>query len=198
LLLVLAAGMISRASSGHFETWYALRLLAGGAALAVYWPRLRGLDWRFSWRAAAAGVAVFALWLWASRLLLPREDMPAGLAAMSASSRALWIAGRVATALVVVPFAEELAYRGYLLRRLVAADFESVPFAAVGWIPVLVTAIAYGILNGPLWAAGIAAGIVFALLLTRTRRMGEAVAAHVIANALLCAAVLLWHQWQLW
>jgi exosortase E/protease (VPEID-CTERM system) len=197
-LLVLAAGMISRASSGRFETWYALRLLAGGAALAAYWPRLRVLDWRFSWRAGAAGVAVFALWLWASRLLLHPQSMPAALAAMSASSRALWIAGRIATAVLVAPLAEELAYRGYLLRRLVAADFESVSFADVGWIPVLVTAAAYGILNGPLWSAGIAAGIVFALLLTRTRRMGEAVAAHVFANALLCAAVLLWHQWQLW
>lgn len=197
-LLVLAAGMISRASSGRFETWYALRLLAGGAALAVYWPRLRGLDWRFSWRAGAAGAAVFALWLWAGRLLLPPQSMPAALAAMSASSRALWIGGRVATAVLVAPLAEELAYRGYLLRRLVAADFESVSFGDVGWIPVLVSAAVYGILNGPLWSAGIAAGIVFALLLTRTRRMGEAVAAHVFANALLCAAVLVWQQWQLW
>lgn len=197
-LLVLAAGMISRASSGRFETWYALRLLAGGAALAVYWPRLRGLDWRFSWRAGAAGMAVFALWLWAGHLLLLRQSMPAALAAMSASSRALWIAGRVATAILVVPLAEELAYRGYLLRRLVSADFESVSFANIGWIPVLITAAAYGILNGPLWSAGIAAGIVFAMLLIRTRRIGEAVAAHVFANALLCAAVLLWHQWQLW
>ncbi len=197
-LLVLAAGMLSRASSGRFETWYALRLLAGGAALAVYWPRLRGLDWRFSWRAGAAGGAVCALWLGASHLLLPPQTMPAALVAMSASSRALWIAGRIATAVLVVPLAEELAYRGYLLRRLVAADFESVSFADIGWIPVLVTAIAYGILTGPLWPAGMAAGIVFAMLLTRTRRMGEAVAAHVLANALLCAAVLLWQQWQLW
>ena len=127
-----------------------------------------------------------------------RQSMPAALAAMSASSRALWIAGRVATAILVVPLAEELAYRGYLLRRLVSADFESVSFATIGWIPVLITAAAYGILNGPLWSAGIAAGIVFAMLLIRTRRIGEAVAAHVFANALLCAAVLLWHQWQLW
>jgi CAAX prenyl protease-like protein len=97
-----------------------------------------------------------------------------------------------------VPLAEELAYRGYFLRRLVAADFDSVSFADVGWIPVLVTAVAYGILSGPLWSAGIAAGIVFALLLTRTRRMGEAVAAHAFANALLCAAALLGSQWQLW
>jgi CAAX prenyl protease-like protein len=197
-LLVLAAGMISRASSGQFETWYALRLLAGGAALAVCWPRLGGLDWRFSWRAAAAGVAVFGLWLLASHFLLTRHGMPAGLAAMAAPDRALWITGRVATAILVLPLAEELAYRGYLLRRLVAADFDSVPFAAVGWLPVLVSAIAYGILGGAAWPAGIAAGVVFAMLLIRTRRIGEAVAAHALVNALLGAAVLFGHQWQLW
>ncbi len=196
-LAVLAAGMMSRAISGHFETWYALRLLAGGAALAVYWPRLGALDWRFSWRAAAAGLTVFGLWLGASRLLLPAQALPATLAAMSAASRALWIAGYVATAGIALPLAEELAYRGYLLRRLVAADFESVSFAAVGWIPLLATSLVYGILAGPLWPAGIAAGIVFALLLIRTRRMGEAVAAHIVTNTLLGAAVLLWHQWQL-
>lgn len=198
LLAVLAAGMISRASSGRFESWYALRLLAGGTALAVYWPRLGGLDWRFSWRAAAAGVMVFGLWLGASHLLLPAQGMPAALGAMSAADRALWIAGRVASAVLVLPLAEELAYRGYLLRRLVAGDFESVSFAAVGWIPVLVTALANGILDGALWPAGIAAGIVFAMLLVRTRRMGEAVAAHIVVSALCGVSVLLWHQWQLW
>ncbi len=197
-LAVLAAAMISRASSGRFETWYALRLLAGGAALAVCWPRLRGVDWRFSWRTAAAGVVVFGLWLGASRFLLPSQGMPAALAAMSAPGRVLWIIGRVATAVLVLPLAEELAYRGYLLRRLVAADFEAVSFAAVGWIPVLVTALASGVLDGALWLPGIAAGIVFAALLIRTRRLGEAVAAHALANALICASVLVCRQWQLW
>jgi exosortase E/protease (VPEID-CTERM system) len=197
-LAVLAAGMVSRASSGRFETWYALRLLAGGAALAICWPRLRSLDWRFSWRGAAVGVAVFAMWLGASDLLLPRQAMPAGLAAMSAAGRALWIASRLASALIVTPLVEELAYRGYLLRRLVAADFESVPYAGIGWVAVLVSALAFGVVHGALWLPGTAAGIMFAKLLTRTGRMGEAVTAHGVANALIGAAVLLWHQWQLW
>lgn len=196
-LAVLAAGMISRASSGHFETWYALRLLAGGAALAAYWPRLRSLDWRFSWRAAALGLLVSATWLAAGHFILPARAMPAGLAAMSIAMRTLWLAGYVTTAIVVLPLAEELAYRGYLLRRLVAADFESVSFAAVGWLPLLASALASGILAGALWLPGVAAGIVFGALVIRTRRLGEAVAAHVIANVLLCAAVLVWHQWQL-
>ena len=195
-LAVLAAGMISRAGSGRFEIWYALRLFAGGAALAVYGPRLRDLDWRFSWRAPAAGVAVFGLWLGASRFLLPAQAIPASLAAMPVAARACWLAGYVATAIAVLPLAEELAYRGYLLRRLAAAEFESVSFGAVGWLPLLVTALAGGILAGPLWLPGIGAGIIYGALVIRTRRLGEAVAAHAIANALLCAAVIFWRQWQ--
>ncbi|HEV2268379.1 MAG TPA: exosortase E/protease, VPEID-CTERM system [Steroidobacteraceae bacterium] len=198
LLAVLAAGMISRSGSGRFETWYALRLLAGGAALAIYWPRLGTLDWRFSWRAAVAGLGIFGLWLGASLLLLPAQKMPAALAAMSTLHRVLWVAGRVATAVVVLPLVEELAYRGYLLRRLVAADFEAVSFTAVGWIALLVTSLAFGLLGGALWPAGIAAGIVLGALLIRTGRIGEAAAAHIVANILLCATVLLGHQWQLW
>jgi len=58
-------------------------------------------------------------------------------------------------------------HHGYLLRRPVAADFESVSFAAVGWIPVLVSAAAYSLLDGPLWPTGMAPGLVFAMLLIR-------------------------------
>jgi exosortase E/protease (VPEID-CTERM system) len=198
LLAVLAAGMISRASSGRFETWYALRLLAGGAALAFCLPRVRGLDWRFSWRGVAAGLGVFCLWLAAGRFLTASPSLPAGLAAMSGAARELWIATRVATAVLVLPLTEELAYRGYLLRRLVASDFESVSFASIGWAPLLTGAVASALLDGPLWLPGIGAGIVYGLLLTRTRRMGEAVAAHVTASVLISAAVLLGAQWQLW
>jgi exosortase E/protease (VPEID-CTERM system) len=197
-LAVLAAGMLSRALSGGFETWYALRLAAAAAALACCWRSLARLDWRFSWRGIAAGGAVFALWLAASRLVLVPRDMPAALAAMSAGARGLWIAGRAFSAILVVPLVEELAYRGYLLRRLDAENFETVSYRAVGWVPLLVTAIAFGVLHGPLWPAGIAAGLVFGLVAICTGRLAEAVAAHVTSNLLLAAVVLAAGQWQLW
>jgi exosortase E/protease (VPEID-CTERM system) len=197
-LAVLAGGMLSRALSGGFETWYALRLVAAAVALACYWRSLARLEWRFSWRGIAAGAAVFALWLAASRLVLVPRDMPAALAAMSAGARGLWIAGRAFSAILVVPLVEELAYRGYLLRRLDAEDFEAVSYRAVGWVPLLVTAIAFGVLQGPLWPAGIAAGLVFGLVAIRTGRLAEAVAAHATSNLLLAAVVLAAGQWQLW
>jgi exosortase E/protease (VPEID-CTERM system) len=197
-LAVLAAGMISHASSSGFETWYALRLVVAVAALAVWWRPLSRLDWRLGWRGIAAGAAVFAFWLGAARLLLARHGMPAPLAAMPAGARGIWIATRVLTGVLVVPIAEELAYRGYLMRRLLAEDFESVAFASVGWVSLLVTAVASGVLHGALWLPGIAAGIAYGLVLIRTGRMGEAVAAHVSANLLLAAWVLTAGQWQLW
>lgn len=197
-LAVLAAGMLARAAAGRFETWYALRLIAAGAACAVYWPRLARLDWRFGWRAPVAGGAVFALWIVAGQLILAPHGLPRALAAMSAPSRGLWIASRALTEILVLPLAAELAYRGYLLRRLVARDFEDVPFRSVGWIPLLVTAAAFGAVHGALWLPGIAAGIIYGLVVIRTGRLGEAAAAHATTNALLAGWVLLGGHWQFW
>lgn len=197
-LVILAAGMLSHAVSGQFDTWYGLRLLAGGAVLAVCWPRLGGLDWHFSWRGIVIGTVAFALTLSVSRLFLAPHGMPVALAAMSPPARVLWIASRAATAIVLLPVAGELAYHGYLMRRLVASDFEEVPFRSIGWVPLLVAAVAYGVIHHALWLPAIGAGILYGAILIRTQRMGEAVAAHTAAALLLTATVLLGHQWQLW
>ena len=101
-------------------------------------------------------------------------------------------------AILTVPIAEELAYRGFLMRRLSNADFESVPFRSVGWLPLTVTAIIFGLAHGALWLPGIAAGMAFGLILVKRGSLGEAVAAHATANALVAAGVLGAGQWQLW
>ena len=198
LLAVLAAGMLSRAVSGGFEVGYALRLVAAAIALAAYRSRLAALDWRFSGRAITAGVGVFVLWIVAARFLLTPQGMPDQLAAMSAVGRDLWVAGRAATAIVTAPIVEELAYRGYLMRRLMATDFEHVPLQSVGWLPLLLTALAFGALHGSMWPPAIAAGLVYGLIAIRTGRLGEAVAAHVATNALIVVCVLAGGWWQLW
>lgn len=198
LLAILAAGMVSRAISGGFETWYALRLVAAAAVLALWWRPLAKLDWRFGWRAVGVGAAIFALWLAAAHFLLAPRAMLAQLAALPAGARALWLAARILTGVVLVPLAQELAYRGYLMRRLLAEDFAAVPFATVGWIPLLLAAAACGLLEGALWLPAMGAGVAYGLVLIRSGRMGEAVAAHAITNLLLAAAVLAAGQWQLW
>ena len=197
-LLILAAGMLARALSSGFETLYVLRPLAAGIAIAAYWPRLRRLSWSFSWRGPLVGVAIFALWIAVARVLTLAQAMPTGLAQMSSAHRALWITARAAAAVITVPIAEELAFRGFLLRRLEAADFESVRFAQVGATALILSSVLFGMEHGALWLPGVLAGLAYAGVLIRTQRIGEAVAAHGTTNALLAAYVLIGGQWQLW
>jgi exosortase E/protease (VPEID-CTERM system) len=197
-LSILAAGMLARAISSGFETLYVLRFIAALIAVGVYWPRLKALDWRFTWRAVLAGIVVFAIWILGARLFLHSSPMPRTLLGMSPAARTLWIAVRVAASVITVPIAEELAYRGYLMRRIVAEDFETVRFSAVSLVPLLVSAAVFGVTHGALWLPGFLAGVIYSALLVRTGRFGEAVAAHATTNGLVAAYVLLANQWQLW
>ncbi|HEY4341145.1 MAG TPA: exosortase E/protease, VPEID-CTERM system [Steroidobacteraceae bacterium] len=197
-LTILATGMLSRAASGTFERLYPLRLIAAAAAIGYCWPRLRTLDLRFTWRAIATGVAVFALWLVGAHFLSASQAMPVGLAALSPLWRGLWIAARVAAAVITVPIAEELAYRGYLLRRFKSADFESVSFAAAGAWALCLSSIIFGIGHGAWWIPATAAGVAYGMLAMRTGRIGEAIAAHATTNGLIAVWVLFLQQWQLW
>jgi len=198
LLAVLAAGAVSRAFSSNFEFFYVLRVILGLLMLVRYRDKLATLDWSCSWRGPLVGVAIFLVWSLAAFILEPQRAMPDKLAAMPTALRVSWILSRMAGSILIVPIAEELAYRGFLMRRLVKADFESVSFNSVGWPALFISAIAFGAAHGTFWVPGIIAGLAYGLLLMRRGRMGEAVAAHATTNALIAAGVLAGNQWQLW
>ena len=198
LLAILAAGALSHAMSSDFEYFYALRVIAGLAMLLRYRKELAALEWQWSWRGPALGVLVFLVWMVGAHILLADHAMPDKLAAMSAASRGVWILSRIAGSALIVPIAEELAYRGYLMRRLTRADFESLPFRSVRWPALGVAAVVFGIAHGAMWFPGIAAGLAYGLILLRRGHLGEAVAAHATTNALVVISVIAGNQWQLW
>jgi len=198
LLAVLAVGVVAQAVSNGFETLYPLRFFAGAAALWLCRRRFASMNWQCSWRGAAVGALMFLVWILAAQLTVASAPMPRALAALSPGLRSGWIASRVLATVLTVPIAEELAYRGYLMRRLTSSDFESVPFQSVRWPALLVSAVVFGLPHGLLWWPGIVAGLAYGALVVRTGRIGEAVVGHAITNALIAAAVLFCHQWQLW
>lgn len=198
LLAILAAGMISHALSAGFELLYPLRFVAALAALWVYRKSYADLDLRWSWRGPAVGILVFCLWLGAAAFLIPPAGAPDALAALPEPLRAGWIACRVIAAVATVPIAEELAYRGYLLRRLVSPRFEAVRYSAARWPALVASALAFGLMHGALWLPGIAAGLAYGALAMRTDKLGESIVAHGTTNALLAAYVLIFDRWQFW
>jgi len=112
--------------------------------------------------------------------------------------RFTWLGFRVFGAVVTVPLAEELAYRGFLIRWLASRDFESVGWRSFSWLPFLISSAAFGVLHGERWLAGTIAGFFYAFALLRKGSIGEAVVAHATTNALLAAWVLLAGNWELW
>ena len=73
----------------------------------------------------------------------------------------------VAAAVLTVPLAEELAFRGFLLRSIVSADVETVAYRSVTPLAILLSSVAFGLMHGRLWLAGIVAGAAYAFIAKR-------------------------------
>jgi exosortase E/protease (VPEID-CTERM system) len=189
LLAAVAVQMVATAVSPRPATLYPIRALVAGALLAYFWRRydvLRnpgrdssslGLLW-----AVTAGAGVFLLWVALTKLepsRLPRE--------WSDGLKTLWIIARAIGFVVITPIAEELAFRGYLMRRLISSDWEAVPPGRFTWLSFLVSSVLFGLMHGEWWLAGILAGMAYGLVVVRTGRVRDAIIAHAVTNGLLLA-----------
>ncbi len=199
-MAILAAAMLSRAASGTFEWLYPLRFLVAAATLWYFRRSYASVNWRFGWAAALIGGVVFVFWIGLDRFsgTSATSAIPAGLAAMSPVARITWLAFRIMAAVVTVPIAEELAFRGFLLRRLISADFEAVSLQRWTLLAVLVSSIAFGLMHGDRWIAGSIAGLLYAAAQKWRGRIGDAIAAHGITNALVAAWVVAGNHWSFW
>lgn len=202
LMALMGAMMITTAMSagGGFDGLYPVRVLAVAVAL---WlgrrGRVEGL-WSWSWAGAGIGVVVFAIWMGLESFARPTgapSELADGLNRLSPGLAAVWLVFRVIGSVVTVPIAEELAFRGYLTRRLMAADFTTVTPGSFSWTSFLGSSFLFGLLHGRLLAGAIA-GLLFALAYYRRGRLGDAVLAHAVTNGLIAAYVLATGSWSLW
>ena len=97
-----------------------------------------------------------------------------------------------------MPITEELAFRGFLIRRLISRDFESISLRTFTYFSLLLSSVAFGLLHGNRWFAGTVAGTLYSIALLRRGRIGDAAVAHATTNALLAMWVLFRGAWYLW
>ena len=199
LMTIIAISMVTRVFFIGFDAVYPVRLLITAAVLWFYRDRIL-LSWKPSWTAVLLGLLGFGVWL-----ALPLGDQSAstdaafslGLYGLPHWGQLLWVSSRALGAIVVIPVAEELAFRGYLLRKLIRSDFESVPIGCFTWFSFLTCSILFGTLHAR-WLAGILAGMIFAVAVYRRGLLSDAIVSHSITNGLLAAYVVTTHQWYLW
>jgi len=195
-VLALLTGLASTGFDGLYwlralGTAVALWMTRGAFAGAAGRPRVSPL-------AVATGAAVFGIWLLIARHAEPHAvaTVRESLAALSPAERLGWLATRALGAVVIVPLAEELAFRGFLLRRIVRDDFWEADLAAAAHRPtaVLLSALVFGLLHGA-FIAGTLAGIAYALILRHRGKLGDAIVSHAVTNALLVVYTLWTGDW---
>ncbi len=183
-------------------------ILVAGGAIVLFSRRV--LDFGMSRPVATIGIgiAVFLMWIGPDVLFpgyrshwLFQNRITGALASTSplaGINDPLWIALRVARAVLIVPIVEELFWRGFLMRWIVSPDFERVPLGTYDARAFWITALLFASEHGPYWDVGLIAGAVYNWWLIRTRRLGDVIWAHAVTNACLCAYVLLAHKWEYW
>lgn len=200
-IAILGTSLFTKAATTGFEHLYPLRLFVVLAVFFAFRKRYAAMRWSFTAVDLAIGVGIGAVWIYAAHLVHPHPDnsqMADGLAAMAPVTRLLWMAARTFAAVITVPVAEELAFRGFLARRIVSANVENVRYASLTVLSIAISSAAFGLMHGDLWFVGILSGVAFAYATRRTNSLGSAIAAHASANLVLAAWVFATANYSLW
>ncbi|MBS0241422.1 MAG: exosortase E/protease, VPEID-CTERM system [Proteobacteria bacterium] len=175
---------------------HVVKALLIGAALWIFWANYAFVRQRPSALAIGAGIVVGAAWI----ATAPRGNGQSPLALWLQDIGPLmafaWLAVRGLSTAVLVPIAEELAFRGFLYRRLQSADFVNVPYRQLAWGALIASSVAFGALHGRMIAAGLA-GAVFCLVMIQRGRLSDAVWAHAIANGVIFLWAVAFAEWAL-
>lgn len=162
-------------------------------ALARYLAPLAG---RISLGSVAAGGVVGVAWILTDGKVGQPHTLGAWLADIGPMLAVGWLLVRGVGSIVLVPIAEELAFRGYLYRRLIDRDFTKVAETQFSWLALIVSSALFGLLHDR-WMAAALSGVVFALVMVRSGTLRDAVASHATANATIFLWAILCQQWSL-
>ncbi len=191
-----------------------LKLLIVGGMLVYFAPTYRRIAGNVSLAAIPVGVVGFFLWIglcqvgleqtlaarlgWGAQVAATRSHFDPYVAFPAPLGRGLFLFARLTLLVVLVPLAEELFLRGFLMRYFQNPDWPRQSFSQFSFWP-LAAGTLYGVLTHP--AEALAAAAWFSLitwLMVRTGSFWNCVMAHAVTNGLLGLYVLLYAQWQLW
>lgn len=186
----------------------ALRLLVPASVFIAFSTGAVSWKPRLPLASFLAGVAVFVLWVapdllirgWREHWLF--QNVVTGKLESTIPPNALTdslvIALRILRAIVIVPLAEELFWRGWLMRWLIHHDFQSVPLGAYTRQSFWLTTVLFAAVHGPYWDVGLIAGAVYNMWMVRTKSVADLVLAHAVTNACLAVFVLMTNRWEYW
>jgi len=184
---------------------YMIKTFVVAAMLVALRRHYTPIRWQWWWLGVIVGVVVVVQWVGMEKLFpnYPKMSRPQAFDPYvhfaSPAARWAFIAVRWAGASLVVPVMEELFWRDYLWRTLIAPnDFKLAHVGEWDLKAFLIVAIAFGAGVHFEWITAIVCGLIYGGLLVATRSLGACILAHGVTNFLLGAYVLRTHDWIFW
>jgi len=198
LISLIVISLMTKAINPDFAWLYPVHIVIAAFVLYLFRKPFLIFLTRPSIISIVIGVAVFILWI----ILIPENSTQSAHFIMELNTAPLWVSiawllFRVVGATVIVPIAEELAFRGYLQPHL-QNWFDQNYLKSVSVIASLgITSLLFGYVHSDI-LAGSVAGLFFGLAYLQRRRLMDAVMAHAVTNALLALYVIGFGYWSYW
>jgi exosortase E/protease (VPEID-CTERM system) len=193
---LMIANIVMSTMAPYDEWFYGLKVVAVGLCLWIFRDAYRDLIARVDALALASGVTVGILWIITAPTGGEDNGIGTWIAAQPVWLASVWLMIRAIGSIVMVPIAEELAFRGLLHRWIISRNFERVDFATFTWPAFVISSLLFGLMHQR-WVAGALAGAVFALLMYRSGRLSDPIASHMAANAVIIAWAIAAQNWAL-
>jgi uncharacterized protein len=148
--------------------------------------------------AMATGIAVFFAWIELDRPGIA-FDVGRGFAPLDPDGAIDWPLAwvRLSTMALVVPLMEELFWRSFLMRWIVARDFLRLDPRIVGPGAIVLSSALFATEHS-MWAAGLVAGLAYAWLYRRTANLWTSILSHATTNGTLGIWILATSSWRFW
>jgi CAAX prenyl protease-like protein len=205
-LFLLLTTLESQLPLKFFPIAYALKIALVGGLLIAWrgeFPEARpgGSGWAI---ATALGIVLCLIWVWIdphtphAKFLGARIGYNPSREISTITGVWFFLAVRFLGLVVVVPFMEELFYRGFLLRFVTDTDnFQRISTGTFSAVALLMNVGLFA-LSHPEWLAAAIFALAMCLLLKFTKNLFACVLAHGVTNLLLGVYILHTAQWQYW
>jgi CAAX prenyl protease-like protein len=190
-----------------FPLAYIAKAFLTAIALILLRRHYTRISWKFAWLGFVVGAIGIVQWVGMQHILEQHFEMfrpkPGAFNPFTAFDSRTTAIGfiiiRIASAVLVVPFMEELFWRDFLWRQILAPnDFKLASVGEWGLAPLLIVSGVFATVHGNWWPTAIVWALMIGGLLVYTRSLGACIIAHATTNLLLAIYVLEYHAWSLW
>ena len=195
-IAMMAADIMTRSFAPHDQALYPLKVVAIAAAIYVYRLAYARIAEAPSALSLSMGAAAGFVWIATDPGAGVSSPLAGWIAQLTPLAFVVWLVFRGIGTIVMVPIAEELAFRGYLYRLLISSRFENVDLKVLSGRALIVSSVLFGLMHDR-WLAAALAGALYALLMCRRGRLSDAIAAHMATNAVIFGWAIATGQWSL-